>query len=245
MKASAWGERHLDTGQGIADLTFLFSADSTPDLPALEPALTEGLALPNRRKDLSGKSAVTFLPTGPKDIRERYWRTALPDFAIFDMPLGKGRLGLSPLPGRGGRYQADLTSILKWRAGLVLTMTTREELDRHDAGGLGEDLTLASVAWRHLPIRDFGKPSRETEELWPEASATAHQLLAQGGRVLVHCHGGCGRSGMAAMRLMVEAGEEAEHALQRLRRVRSCAVETEAQRAWAARPTLRHKGEGR
>jgi len=57
--------------------------------------------------------------------------------------------------------------------------------------------------------------------------------LQGGGRVLIHCRGGCGRSGMAALRLMIESGEEAGAALSRLRALRPCAVETEAQMAWA------------
>jgi len=57
--------------------------------------------------------------------------------------------------------------------------------------------------------------------------------LQTGGSVLVHCKGGCGRSGMAALRLMVEAGEDPHLAFARLRDVRPCAVETEAQLAWA------------
>ena len=52
--------------------------------------------------------------------------------------------------------------------------------------------------------------------------------------------GGCGRSGTAVLRLMVEAGEEASVALGRLRAVRPCAVETPEQFAWAAGG----KGEG-
>ncbi len=56
----------------------------------------------------------------------------------------------------------------------------------------------------------------------------------QGGRVLVHCMGGCGRSGMALLRLMVESGEPADRALARLRAVRPCAVETPEQLAWAS-----------
>jgi hypothetical protein len=47
---------------------------------------------------------------------------------------------------------------------------------------------------------------------------------------------------MALMRLMVEAGEDAEPALQRLREVRACAVETEDQRAWAAIPMYERLG---
>jgi len=37
-----------------------------------------------------------------------------------------------------------------------------------------------------------------------------------------------------ALRLMVEHGEAPNAALQRLRMVRPCAVETDAQQAWAA-----------
>ena len=80
--------------------------------------------------------------------------------------------------------------------------------------------------------------------LWPELSALAHDELAQGGRVLAHCFGGCGRSGMVLMRLMVEAGEDADPALARLRDVRSCAVEAKAQRIWAAAPMFERLGLG-
>jgi hypothetical protein len=38
---------------------------------------------------------------------------------------------------------------------------------------------------------------------------------------------------MAVLRLMIEAGEEPQSALARLRKVRPCAVETEAQMQWA------------
>ena len=41
---------------------------------------------------------------------------------------------------------------------------------------------------------------------------------------------------MAVLRLMFEAGEDAQAALIRLRAVRPCAVETEAQLAWASAP---------
>ena len=36
------------------------------------------------------------------------------------------------------------------------------------------------------------------------------------GCTLVHCYGGCGRSGIALLRLMCEAGEAPDHALERL-----------------------------
>ena len=163
-------------------------------------------------------------------------------FTIAELRLGNGWLGISPAPGRGGAYQADLTRILRWGADLVLTMTTEAELERLGAGDFGADLAAAGVAWRHLPIPDFGAPPDEVAALWPEVSTEAHEVLAGGGRVLAHCYGGCGRSGMALMRLMVETGEDADPALARLRDVRPCAVEMPAQQAWAAIPMFERRG---
>ena len=68
---------------------------------------------------------------------------------------------------------------------------------------------------------------------WRALGANARRALAGGGRVLIHCRAGCGRSGMAALRLMIECGEAPDEALARLRAVRPCAVETGAQMAWA------------
>lgn len=164
------------------------------------------------------------------------------DYEISELVLGGGMLGIAPIPGRSGGYDRDLSAILRWGAGLVLTMTTSLELERVGAGGLGDDLAAAGVGWRHLPIPDFGAPPPGTVALWPEASALAHEVIGSGGRVLAHCYGGCGRSGMALMRLMVEAGEDAGPALERLRDVRPCAVEREAQRAWAAVPMQERTG---
>lgn len=153
---------------------------------------------------------------------------------IAELALGGGILALSPMPGRGGAYQADLRDLLCFGPALVLTMTTGEELASKEAETLPADLARNGVVWLHLPIVDFGAPDVATAALWPEASLRAREVLAKGGKVLVHCMGGCGRSGMAVLRLMVEAGEAPHSALSRLRAARPCAVETEAQFDWAA-----------
>ena len=166
----------------------------------------------------------------------------MPDFEIYELPLRRGMLGISPIPGRGGAYLAALATLIRWDPSLVLTMTTMDELRRTGADAMGDDLSAAGIGWCHLPIADFGAPSPETAAHWPEVSDRAHLILKDGGRVLAHCYGGCGRSGMAVLRLMVEAGEDADPALERLRDVRPCAVERESQRAWAAIPMFQRRG---
>jgi protein-tyrosine phosphatase len=155
------------------------------------------------------------------------------DFSISDVSAGPGRIGICPMPGRYRAYGLDMVTIRDWKPDLVLTMTERHELERTGAFGLATDLASFGCGWLHLPIPDFEAPNGETLANWPMASAQARKVLTSGGRVLVHCFGGCGRSGMAIVRILVEMGEPPEMALARLRAVRACAVETEAQMSWA------------
>ena len=161
----------------------------------------------------------------------------VPDFVIHALQVGEGILALSPLPGRGGDYDADLEHLREWQPAMLITLTTEVEMVEKGVRHLGQDIQDRGARWVHLPIRDFGVPDAEVEEKWPEVSRIARKALSGGGRVLIHCMGGCGRSGMTALRLMVEAGEDPQAALTRLRRVRPCAVETDAQMKWAVTPT--------
>ena len=155
------------------------------------------------------------------------------EFQIYPVQLGSGAVAISPMPGRTGDFSGDVTTLLAWKPALVLTMTTTEELQRAAAVHLSDRLQDTGVAWQHLPIEDFGAPRGQTAVDWTAASKKAHGILASGGRVLAHCWGGNGRSGMAVLRLMVEAGIAPDIAMAKLRAVRPGAVETEAQRIWA------------
>lgn len=154
---------------------------------------------------------------------------------INELPLRNGLIGISPMPGRDGRYAADLAAIRDWGPALVLSMVTAEELEAKGARHFGDDLNELGIGWAHLPVRDFAAPGEEIETHWFVAAERASEILDGGGRVLAHCMGGCGRSGTALLRLMVEAGEDPQAALARLRAVRPCAVEKPEQFAWAAR----------
>lgn len=154
---------------------------------------------------------------------------------IYALRVGGGTLALCRLPGRGGGYRDDLDLIRDWQPGLVVSLTTEAEMHAVGARHLGSDIQSLASRWAHLPVPDFGAPPPEIEARWPAVSRSARHALAGGGRVLVHCNGGCGRSGMAVLRLMVECGESRKDALDRLRALRPCAVETEDQLAWAIR----------
>ena len=148
---------------------------------------------------------------------------------IAELAVGQGVLGISPCPGRAGFYEADVIAIRHWQPALVVSFLSHEELDRV-CPRLGFDLNDADIAWAHLPTADYDTPG----DGWDALAIAVQSELADGHKVLLHCMGGCGRSGTAALRLMIEAGEAPEPALNRLRQVRPCAVETPEQFLWAS-----------
>ena len=154
-------------------------------------------------------------------------------FTIDTLKLENGaRLGICPLPGRGGHGLADLGQIIRWKPSVVVSMTEIPEMERHNMADLAAMLETVSIDCAHFPVHDFGSPQTGTS--WAALSARLHEILDKGGAVLAHCYGGQGRSGMVLLRLMVERGEDPETALSRLRAVRPGAVETVAQFDWAA-----------
>lgn len=155
------------------------------------------------------------------------------DFAIYEVAVGGGVIALSLMPGGDGDLGRDIRSVIAWRPDLVVTLVEQAELDAKGAADLGASLAQVGVGWRHLPIVDFGVPPVEDGPEWADLIGNAVVRLSDGDRILVHCRGGCGRSGMAVLRVMIAAGEDADAALQRLRTVRPCAIETDAQMQWA------------
>ncbi|MBU2981514.1 dual specificity protein phosphatase family protein [Lentibacter algarum] len=149
------------------------------------------------------------------------------------LSVGGGTVAIASLPGRSGTYQQDMQSFREFMPSLVLTMVTEAELTDTGAVSFGIDIQSMGSRWFHLPVMDYCAPATDTAMLWPDASTAARSALAGGGRVLVHCKAGCGRSGMAVLRLMVDSGEDPSEALKRLRAVRPCAVETDVQMTWA------------
>lgn len=145
-----------------------------------------------------------------------------------------GRIGVCRLPGLHGDLDCDLAQIKQWSPSIVLSMTEQAEMGRCGNGELGSRLGREGINWAHLPVRDFASPDGEGAAGWADLSERLHDLLDQGEGVLLHCRGGQGRSGMIALRLLVERGLDAAAALKWLRRERPGAVETREQLAWAS-----------
>lgn len=158
----------------------------------------------------------------------------MPVFEIFELQASRGTLGICQMPGKTGDYGADLQVIEAWAPTLTISVVQSAELTAAGAHRIEANLAETGGRWRQLPVQDFGVPNQVAQEVWSEIAKDAIEVLDAGGRVLAHCQGGCGRSGMVLMHLMTMLGEAPDAALKRLRAVRPCAVETDAQMAWAA-----------
>lgn len=166
---------------------------------------------------------------------------------IAEIEVGRhgGRLGITIAPGKrqphgfSGPHErdlgVDLDAVAAWDAAAVVTLMEAHELARVGIAEIGTEVRRRHMEWHHVPIVDVSVPDAAFEAAWPALSARLRSLLARGARVLVHCRGGLGRSGMLVARLLAEDGMDARAAIDAVRTVRPGAIETPAQERWVAR----------
>lgn len=162
--------------------------------------------------------------------------------AELDLGSKRGRLGITLAPGKiqfdamsgpTTRVLADdLDVIERWNASAVVTLLEDIELHFLDIPQLGLHIRERNMEWMHFPIRDGCAPYAESVPAWHIVSHKLHSLLDRGANILIHCKGGLGRAGMIAARLLCEAGEPFQSAVDRVRTARPGAIETADQLRW-------------
>ena len=154
-------------------------------------------------------------------------------FEVFEISVGPAILGMSPLPGLTGDFLADVEKIFNWNPTTIVSLTPKKEMEDLGASDFVSMMAKERIPWVHFPIKDFSIVDQQQEILWEKISKNINLQINDGNRILVHCRGGCGRTGMIVLRFMIEFGEDPEKALERLRVIRPCAIETLAQENWA------------
>jgi protein-tyrosine phosphatase len=164
---------------------------------------------------------------------------------IDALPLAAGTLGLTFCPGKlgdsltGDRWardlEADLAAIKAWGAELVVTLMERHEFVLLHVPDLPERVRAHRMDWSNLPIRDVDIPAAPFDALWDAVRSDVLVRLSAGGRVVLHCRGGLGRTGLVAALLLMESRIDAEHAILAVRRARPGAIETDEQEHYVLR----------
>ncbi|MEQ8586180.1 MAG: tyrosine-protein phosphatase [Thalassobaculaceae bacterium] len=138
------------------------------------------------------------------------------------------RLAIAPLP----RARQDFDAIRSWGADLVISLVGDDECARAGMPDLSSAFGRIGVDCIRAPIADYGSPDAEFELGWPAHRKRALDVLKSGGKVLVHCRGGQGRSGTIAAALLIAGGLSPADAMADVRRSRPAAIETEGQEVW-------------
>lgn len=156
---------------------------------------------------------------------------------------GGGMIGMTMCPGKRqpdaitGPWDRDLTTDLDalaaFGADTLITLMETDELvgAATPVARLRAETRKRGWTWLHWPIGDFAAPGPEFETAWAASAAAICEKLLSGGRVVVHCRGGRGRSGLVAARLLIELGVDSLAAINAVRDAQPLAIETPPQEA--------------
>lgn len=123
----------------------------------------------------------------------------------WQLDLEAGALVLTPCPGtKGVELQASLEQLKAQGVEAIVTALDNAELAAKDVSALGELTQQLGMKWFQIEIEDDCAPDEEFAEKWSQASPELHAILAQDGKVAMHCMGGSGRTGLFAAHLLLE-----------------------------------------
>lgn len=123
----------------------------------------------------------------------------------WQLDLETGALVLTPCPGtKGVELQASLEQLKAQGVEAIVTALDNAELAAKDVSALGELTQQLGMKWFQIEIEDDCAPGEEFAAQWSQASPELHAILAQGGKVAMHCMGGSGRTGLFAAHLLLE-----------------------------------------
>ncbi|WP_163937503.1 tyrosine-protein phosphatase [Paraferrimonas sp. SM1919] len=124
------------------------------------------------------------------------------------LPLdSEAGLILTPCPGTKGVDLVDsLSQLRKQGAIAVITGLTFDELKQLGVTDFGSQVEMQSMQWFHFPIDDDGIPDDEFELAFKQNRTQLLSVLNQDAKVVIHCAGGSGRTGLIAARLLLALG---------------------------------------
>ncbi|WP_293374233.1 ADP-ribosylglycohydrolase family protein [Phenylobacterium sp. SCN 70-31] len=151
-------------------------------------------------------------------------------FRIAQVPATNGVIGMSACPGSGpGGLEADRAVVEAFRPDAIVSLMEAHEYGLMGCADLPAALSRLAARRYDLPFRRAGVPTARFDRIWAYAGHGLRQTLRGGGRVLIHCHSGAGRTGLVAARLLVELGLPVDDAIAAVCSARPRAIESVAQ----------------
>ena len=120
-----------------------------------------------------------------------------------------------PRPGTDATIEEDIAFLKRKDIDLLVSLTT-------DVPGTAQ-LAEQDIESLHIPVHDFQAPTMQQILEFVENTSS---VLANGGRVGVHCTAGMGRTGTMLATYLVYQGSTAEEAIATIRELRPGSIET-------------------
>ncbi|MEK6704749.1 MAG: dual specificity protein phosphatase family protein [Bdellovibrionota bacterium] len=148
----------------------------------------------------------------------------------IDVPVSSRQIGLSVLPGRQDQkrdLKQDLEVLKTSGVADVVCLVTHAELSHFGVSNLIKSYIESGFNVHEFPIHDGDAPQPEGLR---KLIADMEIGLSLGRKILLHCVGGLGRSGLVAACFLKSRGFSTENAIAIIRKQRShMAIETAAQ----------------
>lgn len=152
------------------------------------------------------------------------------------VPGSTGLIGLTFCPGKKQKaamtgswdrdLEKDLAAIRSWGGLALISLIEAHEYVELEVTDLPYACLQHGMAWYGLPIVDGAIPDQRWEANWELSTPSLYQTLREGGRIVIHCKGGLGRTGLLAARILVEFGMSPSKAIRQVRQARPGAIET-------------------
>lgn len=169
------------------------------------------------------------------------------------VPGCAGLIGLTFCPGKKQKaamtgvwdrdIDKDLAAIRSWGGSTLISLIEAHEYVELEVTELPYTCLQHGMAWYGLPIVDGAIPDAAWEKNWIKARPSLHQTLREGGRIVIHCKGGLGRTGLLAARILVEFGMPPDEAIKQVRHARPGAIETIEQESYVRDGQHQHPGQ--
>jgi protein-tyrosine phosphatase len=154
-----------------------------------------------------------------------------------DLPvLQNGSIGMCMCPGRNNHkkwsrdFATDLKVLISNNVELVVNLMTSEEIKKMGLSDVSERLQSVGIEWLHYPISDKWIPGSNDDFL--NLTQILVEKIKLGKRIVVHCNGGKGRTGLTVVACLIKLGVTQLEAITKIRNVRPGMLQNPAQQMY-------------